>query len=160
MFRFAVMATETVIEGPRAQIRSFRMIRIPRLIVCGHMPAWHGDGIALDRLIVHHTRMASRAPFTLATDSECLHMLSMTHDKTHLFDRRGQISRRHFGCPKDMLMTTQTDVGMDLRLQVVSISRCIEQIDGDVLRSRPGLVMQPSLDTRPDMARYAGYLFV
>ena len=120
------MAPETIVEGPRVQIRAFRIFRVPGLTVRGHMPSWDDNGIALDRLIVHHTSMARRTTFILATDSERLHVLPMAHDKTYFFDWRRQISRRHFRSPKDMLVTSQTDVGTDLRFQVGSIGRCPE----------------------------------
>src|SRR5215831_5315536 len=126
MLRFAVMAAETVVEGSRVQIGSVRIVRVPGLVVRGHMPSWNDNRIAFNRLIVHHTGMARRTTLTLASGSKRLHVLSMTHDQSHLLDRRGQISRRHFGCPKDMLMTAQTDVGINLRFQVRSIGRCTE----------------------------------
>src|SRR5262249_54717945 len=99
MLRFAVMAAETIVQGSRVQIGSFRIVRMPRLVVRGHMPSWNDDRIALNRLIVHDTGMARRTTLILAPGSKRFHVLSMTHDQSHLLDRSGQISRRHFGCP-------------------------------------------------------------
>src|SRR5215510_10445965 len=123
MFCFAVMATETVVEGSRAQRGSFRIVRVPGLVVCRYMPSWDDDRIALNRLIMHHTSMTRRTTFILASCSKRLHMLSMAHNQPHVFDWSGQISRCHLGCSKDMLVTTQTDLGSDLRFQVRSIGR-------------------------------------
>ena len=54
MFGFAVMTAEAVVEGFGPEIRSFRMVRVPRFRVGGHVPPRYDDGIALDRLFVHH----------------------------------------------------------------------------------------------------------
>ena len=102
-----VMATEAIVESPRAEVRPFRILRMPRLAVCGNMSTRHDDGISFDRLIVYDARMAGRAAFVLAADAERLHMLAMTHDEAHIFYRSRKITRRDFRHAKDMLMTTQ-----------------------------------------------------
>ena len=59
-----------------------------------------------------------------------------------------------------MLMTIETHAALDLRSQIVWIGRGAEQIDGDILRTGPGLVVNPSFNSWPDMTGDAGDLFV
>src|SRR5687768_309325 len=102
-----VMATEAIVESPRPKIRPFRILRMPRLVVCGNMSTRQDDGVSFDRLIVYDSRMTGRATLFLAAGAECFHMLTVTHHKTHIFHRDRKIAGCDFRGAKDMLMTTQ-----------------------------------------------------
>jgi hypothetical protein len=53
MFALAVMAPEAIVERSGAEIRAFRILGIPWLIVGRHMPARYDNRIALDRTVMH-----------------------------------------------------------------------------------------------------------
>jgi hypothetical protein len=57
-------------------------------------------------------------------------------------------------------MATQTHAGIDMRLQIVGLGRFAEEIDGYIPGSMPRLVLQPTGDAGPDMARHTLHLFM
>src|SRR5574339_174636 len=75
----AVMAAETVLESPRAEIRSFWIVWIPWFRVGRHVPSRHDNRIPLDRTVVYHARMTGGAPLSLAACVERFHMLPVAH---------------------------------------------------------------------------------
>jgi hypothetical protein len=101
------MATEAIVESPRPEVRPFRILRVPRLVVCGNMSTRQDDGISFDRLIVYDSRMTGRATLFLTAGAERLHMLAVTHDEAHVLDRNRKVAGCDFRRAKDMLMTTQ-----------------------------------------------------
>lgn len=160
VFGLSIMAAEAVLERPSAKMGSFRVIRSPGFAVGGNMPPWNHDRIALDRWIMHHTGMAGHAPFSIPASLERRHMFPMAHDKADLFHRRRQISWRDFGYAKDVSMATQAASGIDVRFQVMRIDRRPKGIAHRIPCSGPHLVMQPTFESRPDMARDTGDFLV
>ena len=154
----SVMAAEAVIERSGAKVRTFRMIGMPRFTVAGDMSAGNDDWVALDWLVVDDAGMAGRTTLALRTSPEGLHVFTMAHNQTDIFDRRRQITSRHFRNTKNMSMTAQADLRMNLRLQIMRIRRRPEQIDSHIFGPSPGLILYPSLHTGPDMAGNTGYL--
>ena len=57
-------------------------------------------------------------------------------------------------------MTTQADRGIDMRLQIMRLRRCPEEIDCDISGAVPRLVLQPADNSGPDMAGHTFHLFV
>ena len=84
----------------------------------------------------------------------------MTHDETDVLDRRWKIPRRHFRRAKNMLVTAETDIRVDLGSQIMCFRRRAEQIDGEVFRSRPCLVMDPARHPWSHMADHTRHLFM
>ena len=160
MFGFAVMTAKAIVEGPGAEIRSFRVVRIPRLRISRHMSPRQHHGIALDWPIVHNTRMTGRAALPLMTRAEGLYMLSVAHDQTDVPDRRRQVPWRHFRCAENVLVATETHVGVHLGSQVMRFRGGSEQRDGNVFRARPCLVMDPACDPGSDMAGHTRHFFM
>jgi hypothetical protein len=160
MLGFSVMATETVVERSRPKIRPLRIIGMPRLAVGRNVSAWNDDRISLNRLVMHHTGVTRRTSFSVAPNPKGLHVFPMAHDKPDVFDRRRQVTGRNLGDTQDVPVTTEADIGIDTGSQIVRIRRGPEQIDGYILGSGPGLVMDPSFDTGPDMAGDARHFFM
>jgi len=125
---------------------------MPRLVVCGNMSTRQDGGVSFDRLVMDDSRMTGRATLFLAAGTERLHMLTVTHDKTHIFHRERKIAGCDFRGAKNMLMTTQAHLRIDMSFQIRGLGRCAEQVNGDVFRPRPRLVLEPALKPRPHMA--------
>ena len=89
--------------------------------------------------------MAGRTTFPLIPQPKRLHVLSMAHDQSDVFQWRGQIPRRDFRHAQNMLVTTEADVGVHLGSKIVRLGRRAEQIDREVLRPAQALSwIQPS----------------
>jgi hypothetical protein len=104
--------------------------------------------------------MASQTPLPLPSGLKRLHMLSVAHNETDLFDRQRQIPRRDLGDSKNVPMTAQAEAGIDIGLEVMGIGRSPEYRAHHVSGPYPHLVMYPTLNSRPYMARHTGYVLV
>ena len=59
-----------------------------------------------------------------------------------------------------MLMTAETDIGINLGHQIMRLPRRTKQRDGHISRSCPGLVMNPASHPGSDMAGDASDIFM
>src|SRR6266545_2434050 len=78
----AIMTAKAVRRAFFPQDTVLWMIGIERLAVHRDMAAWQHDGIALDRRLVHHARMARGAALSLSALPERVHMFPVAHDQS------------------------------------------------------------------------------
>lgn len=104
------MAAKAIAQSPGTQIRSVRVVGIPRLGIGGHMSAGDDDRIAFDRLVMDDSRMTGCTAFALCSGPERLHVLAMTHYKTDILHRLRKVSRGHFGDSEDSAVTTDAHI--------------------------------------------------